>query len=288
METTGLEPANADTNASVETGEVDSNPVATEGADPASAAAETGKPDTRDKVQERFDKLTREKYEGLSRAERAEYRAQLLEQQLAEFKAAAKPETVAPSKPTLESCGWDESEFERQLLAFNNRQSAASTANVSEAVKAQLAAEREAERQRQTELDWERHEAEFIKSKPDYTEKVLEGANRREWACSKEMAEAIKELRGVGPEVLYYLADNAAKSVEIARLPAGLQRVEIGRIAGRLEAANTAPPPVSKAPPPTSRLEADESVVEKNPDDMSIEEWKRWRDKRDRLKNLRK
>jgi hypothetical protein len=280
METLAEKPANAEQEAPVETGKVDSEPEETGSADPASAAAETGKPDTRDRVQERFDKLTREKYEGLSRAERAEYRAQLLEQQIAELKAA-KPEPVAPAKPTLESCGWDESEFEKQLLAFNNRQSAASTASVSEAVKAQLAAEREAERQRQTDLEWERHESEFIKSKPDYTEKVLEGADRREWACSREMAETIKELRGVGPEVLYYLATNAAKSLEIARLPAGLQRVEIGRIAGRLEAAKTAPPPVSKAPPPAATLnsaEAARSVSTTDPASdkaMSDDEWYR-------------
>ncbi len=284
METLAHEPANADNTASVEATEVDSEVVETEGADPASAAAETGKPE-RDKVQERFDKLTREKYEGLSRAERAEYRAQLLEQRLAQLEAAqpAKTTTVAPSDdyPTLESVGFDDEAHRAAVAEWVKRQTG-------ESVKSVLAQEREAAQRAEAERAHERREAEFIKSKPDYAEKVFRLPSQGGPAITDQMAEVIR-ASDIGPEVAYYLAENVAKSVEIARLPAHLQAREIGRIEARLEAAKANPvPAVSKAPPPAARIDAVESSVDKNPDDMSIEEWKKWRDKRDRLNKLRK
>jgi hypothetical protein len=273
MEITGLEPANAEIDASVETGAADANPVETEGADPAPAAAETGKPE-RDKVQERFDKLTREKYEGLSRAERAEYKAQLLEQQLAELRSApAKTETVAPSDdyPRLESVGWDEAKHAAAVSAWSAKQAR-------EAAKAELAAEREAAERDQTAKVWERRQADFIKSTPEYAEKVLDGARRGAWALTDETL-SVCQASDIGPQILMYLAENADKSAEIARLPAYLQAREIGRIEARLEAQKAAPPPVSKAPPPASRIEAAESVLEKDPAEMTPAQFAKWRQK---------
>ncbi len=288
----------AENTAPVETPEVDSEVVETPSAESAPAGKETpasgDDPSTwTEKAQKRFDTLTREKYEGLSRAERAEYKAQMLEQRLAELEAAAKPQPVAPVKPTLESCGWNEEEFERQLVAYHGRQSTASTANVSEAVKAQLAAEREAERREQTVKSWERKEAEFTKSKPDYVEKVHGGLAAKTWVCTKEMAEAIAETGG--PEIGYYLAENGPKSFEIARLPPHLQAAEIGRIAGKLEAMKAAtPPPVSKAPPPVAKIDAEESATtvradSAESDSLSDAEWTRRRNAQEaaRLKKLR-
>lgn len=281
METTGLEPANADLEAPVDAGEVDSNPAETEGADPASAAAETGKPEPRDRVQERFDKLTREKYEGLSRAERAEYRAQELERRLSEIEAKSAPtETVAPSNdfPTLESVGWDEVKFSAAIAQWNAKQ-------VREAAKAELAAEREAQRKSETETSWQRKQAEFQKTKPEYAEKVLEGAQRGTWACSDEMLQ-VAQASDIGPEILLYLAENADKSREIYRLPPHLQAREIGRIEARLEASKAPPAPVvSKAPPPVAKIEAADSATNVAPDSpesdskWNAEEWAKRRNK---------
>lgn len=275
METTGLEPANADLEAPVDAGEVDSNPAETEGADPASAAAETGKPESRDRIQERFDKLTREKYEGLSRAERAEYRAQELERRLAEIEArtTAPTETVAPSTdfPTLESVGWDEAKFAAATAQWYAKQA-------KEAAKAELAAEREAAQRAETAKSWERKQAEFQKAKPEYAEKVIEGAQRGQWACSEEMLQ-VAQASDIGPEILLYLAENADKSREIYRLPPHLQAREIGRIEARIEAAKAAPPPVvSKAPPPVREIEgsgsaSDVRTTDPSGDKLSDDEW---------------
>ncbi len=266
MDNTGLEPANADLEAPVETGEVDSNPVETEGADPASAADEPGKPEPRDRVQERFDKLTREKYEGLSRAERAEYRAQELERRLADIEAkqTAPKETVATSSdfPTLESVGWDESKYAEAVSQWNAKLAR-------DAARAELAAEREAAQKAETQKSWERKQAEFQKAKPEYAEKVIEGAQRNAWALSEHMLE-VAQASDIGPEILLYLAENADKSREIYRLPPTLQAREIGRIEARIEAAKAAPPPVvSKAPPPVGKIESAASASEVRTTDSS-------------------
>lgn len=272
MDTTGQEPANAENTASVAATEVDSEVVVTEGADPAPAAAETGKPE-RDKVQERFDKLTREKYEGLSRAERAEYRAQLLEQQLSELKGqSAKTETVAPSDeyPTLESVGWDEEKHRVEVAKWVRNQAG-------QTVKSVLAEERTAAQREQIERDWERVQNDFIKSKPDYAEKV---GSLPDHLMTPALAAEIKESGN--PAVAYYLAENLEKLAAISRLPPKAQSREIGRIEARLEAAKAAPPPVSKAPPPAPKVEATESVTEKSPEDMvgaTPNQFAKWRKK---------
>lgn len=278
MDTTGLEPANADLEAPVDAGEVDSNPAETEGADPASAAANSGKPE-RDRVQERIDQITREKYENASRADKAEWLAQERERELSELRQqlAAKTETVAPSTdfPTLESVGWDEGKYIAAVAQWNAKQAR-------DAAKAEIEAERQAARQAETEKSWSQKQAEFQKAKPEYAEKVIDGAQRGTWACSDEMLQ-VAQASDIGPEILLYLAENADKSREIYRLPPNLQAREIGRIEARIEAAKAAPPPVvSKAPPPVGKVDGGESstpvrVDAADSDSLSDSEWTRRR-----------
>lgn len=274
----------AESTAPVETSEVDSKEVDAEGAGPAPAGTETAASgnetsDWTKKAQERFDKLTREKYEGLSRAERAEYKAQELERRLAEIEArnTAPTETVATSTdfPTLESVGWDEGKYIAAVAQWNAKQAR-------DAAKAEIEAERQAARQAETEKSWSQKQAEFQKAKPEYAEKVIDGAQRGTWACSDEMLQ-VAQASDIGPEILLYLAENADKSREIYRLPPNLQAREIGRIEARIEAAKAAPPPVvSKAPPPVGKVDGGESstpvrVDAADSDSLSDSEWTRRR-----------
>jgi hypothetical protein len=268
MDNSGLEPANADDKAPVETGEVDSNPVDTEGADPATAAAETGKPVPRDKVQERFDTLTREKYEALSARDRERYQREALEARIAQLEAStAKTETVAPSDeyPTLESVGWDEDKLRVAIDAYYDKKLDARAEST--LTKREKAAQRQ-----QVEQAHERREAEFIKAKPDYAEKVLRHPRDGGPTITDPMAEVIRASDS-GPELAYYLAENAPKSAEIARLPERLQALELGRILERIAAAKAAPPPVSKAPPPVAKIEAAEPPTDTNLDNQPYEVW---------------
>lgn len=282
----------AESTAPVETSEVDSKEVEAEGAGPAPAGTEAAASgnetsDWTKKAQERFDKLTREKYEGLSRAERAEYKAQELERRLAEFEArqTAPTETVAPSTdfPTLESVGWDEGKYIAAVAQWNAKQAR-------EAAKAEIEAERQAARQAETEKSWSQKQAEFQKAKPEYAEKVIEGAQRGKWALSDEMLE-VAQASDIGPEILLYLAENADKSREIYRLPPNLQAREIGRIEARIEATKAAPPPpVSKAPPPPPKVDGAVGSVgpidlgSEESNNLSADEWNRRMELRERKK----
>ena len=285
METTGHEPENADDNALIDTPEVDSEGVEVEGAESAPAAAETGKPVPRDKVQERFDTLTREKYEALSARNRERYQREALEARIAQLEASnAKPETVAPSDdyPTLESVGWDEGKHAAAVAAWVRSQTG-------ESVKSVLAQEREAMQRAEADRAHSRREAEFVKAKPDYSDKVMRDPREGGPVITDAMADVIRQS-DLGPDVAYFLAENVAKSIEIARLPPFLQARELGRIEARIEAAKVAPPPVSKAPPPAGRIEGTSStgaVSTTHPDSDKLSESDWFEAERNRLKRLR-
>ncbi len=273
MESLDTNPVNADeNNALVDAPEVDSEAAESEGAETASAAAETsksGKPAHSAELQERFDKLTREKYEGLSRAERAEYRAQELERRLAELEqVSAKPQTVAPSDafPTLESVGFDTDAHAAAVAEWAAKQAR-------QAAKAEIEAERTVASRQQAQQNWERTQAAYAKSKPDYMEKV---GTLPPSLMTDALAAEIMETGN--PEIAYYLAENVEKLAEIAKLPPKAQAREIGRIEARLEAAKTSPPPVSKAPPPLSKIDGKDpsssvSTTDPASDKLSDDEW---------------
>lgn len=96
---------------------------------------------------------------------------------------------------------------------------------------------------------------------PDFEEKVIKGADRKDWFCSPAMALLIKNS-DAGPHVAYELASNAEESKRIAALPPHEQLLEFGRLEGRAmarrELAAAAPPAPAKratsAPtPPAAR-----------------------------------
>ena len=275
----------AENTAPVETTEVDTEVAATPGA--GSAPDGTEAPASGDetsnwteKAQKRYDELTRERYEAAARADRAEYRLQEAERRLAEREAAeAKTQTVAPSNdyPSLESVGYDEAKHREAVDAYYDRKFEAKAQSI-------LLKKEQAAQRKQSEQAWERKEADFVKSRPDYVEKVIEGGRSGKWALSDE-AYVVAQSIDNGPDVLLYLAENVEKSGEIYRLPPHLQAVELGRISTRLEAAKASPPPVSKAPPPAPTVNTAESSAPVSPDSAEsdskwdAEEWARRRNK---------
>lgn len=271
-------PANAANTAQAETHEADAGRVEANGDGSAPSVPEADTPETpdqkRDKVQERFDKLTREKYEGLSRAERAEYRAQLLEQRLADLESRqAKPEQVAPANdfPTLESHGYDEGKYQAAMAAHFTK-----LANEigGKAAEAKFAEREQAERQKRAGESWAKKEAEFIKLRPDYVDKVQ---NATRLPISEAMQDALMESE-FGPQVALHLFDNREQALAIAALPVALQMKELGRIEARMEAEKAKPKPaVSQAPPPPPKVDATNAPVDKDPSQMSDAEFAKWR-----------
>lgn len=92
------------------------------------------------------------------------------------------------------------------------------------------------------------------------------------------MAEVIRESE-LGPEVAYHLGTNRSEAQRIAGLPPHRQAAELGKLEARLSAP-PAPPPAPRNPPPpppktVSGLAS--GLNEKNPEEMSIAEYRKWR-----------
>jgi hypothetical protein len=274
-------PANADNTAQADTHEADAERVDANGDGSAPSVHEadtsgTSNAPKRDKFQERIDTLTREKYDGLSRAERAEYRAQLAEQRLADAEARqAKTEQVAPANdfPTLESHGYDEGKYQAAVAKYfadiaEKRADARVDARLSEA-EAKRAAQKTGE-------SWAKKEAEFIKSKPDYVDKVQ---NASRLPISEAMQDALMES-DFGPQIALHLVENREQALAIAAMPVAQQMRELGRIEARMEAEKARPKPaVSQAPPPVQKVDSADAQVEKEPSAMTDNEFAKWRKK---------
>lgn len=271
----------AESTGPVEATEVDSEVGSAKAA--GSAPAVTEADDSEDdpstwteKAQKAFNKLTRKNYEYASRAERAEFRAQEYERQLGEMRtasASAKTETVAPSDdyPTLESVGWDEDKHRQAVDAYYDKKLDAKAETV-------LSKKEEAAQREQSAKDWEQKQRTFTEKNPDYVQKVIETGRRGEWDCSPAMTQVIQRS-DVGPEICLHLAENAAKSAQIARLPPAMAAFELGQIAAQIRVAKSAPPPVSKAPPPPVKIEAADSTGETDPSKMTDTQFAKWRRK---------
>ena len=264
-------PANADL-APAENVEVDTETQTATGDGSAPSSTEAAPPE-RDKVQERIDKLTREKYDALRERDQRDYELEQLRARVSQIEAA-KSETarVAPEEdfPTLEKYGYDEAKFNAAVSAHYSkiaRQEAA------KATQEQFEQVRRAELENKVNQNWAAKEAEFLKSKPDYAEKVK---NARTLPISVEVQEVLKGSE-FGPQVAYHLVENPEVARAILRLPLQTQLMEVGRITARIE-ANKAPlkPAVSQAPPPPAKVDGT-VAVEKDPSTMSDKEFATWR-----------
>lgn len=241
----------------------------------AKTEAKSESPDKkRDEVNERFDKLTRDLYELRSERDRDRYELSSRDKRIAELEAelgSAKRSQVAPDNlPTLESVGYDETKYTAALAAhfekIAEQKGEAAAQKAFEKYTAQLNSQR-------THETWEKREADFIKSHPEYVEKV---AKAHSLPISHELQQELKKMDD-GPQLALHLVENQDKAVAIMRLPLPAQMLEIGRIQGLLAAAKQPPkPPVSLAPPPPPKVESD-SPTEKSPNEMTDKEFANWR-----------
>jgi hypothetical protein len=214
-------------------------------------------------AQKRIDELTREKYE---RQREADYWRQQAQQPKPE------PKAVEPTKlPTLEEHGYDEAKYQAALIQYVEQRA--------ESVVEKRLTEADSQRKEQARLaTFAERQRSFAKATPDFEARVLQDPTL---PISETMRDVIVDSES-GPEIAYYLAQNREAAEAIARLPAHLAALEMGRIEGRLSAQKEAvkrPPQVSQAPPPPPTLETTEASGPKDPEDMTTDEWAKWREK---------
>lgn len=219
----------------------------------------------------RIDELTRNWREEQRRVDAL---TQALLQQRGQPPQPEAPKPAQPTKlPTLEEFGYDEAKYQAALIEYADRKA-------EQTVEKRFA---EYERQRAEQARAESflsRATEFAKTNPDFMD-VLRAPTL---PISEAVQELAKDLEN-GPELIHWLYQNRHEAERLMRLPERLQAFEAGRIADRLETQKaqkaTAPakPVVTKAPPPPPTVETADVPMEKSQEDMSADEWMRWREK---------
>jgi uncharacterized protein YicC (UPF0701 family) len=223
------------------------------------------------KAQKRIDQLTWEKNQREREAEYWRQQAISYQQQKSEPPKAEEPVKL----PTLEQHGYDEAKYQAALIEYATKQA--------EQVVERRLTQAEAARKEQARLEsFATRQQEFAKSAPDYTAKISDP--------TLPITEAMRDVivdSPAGPELAYYLAEHRDVAEQIARLPAHLAALELGRIDGRLSAQKEAAkrPLVTKAPPPPPKVDdvevptASVKASESDSDKLSTQEWFRLREK---------
>jgi hypothetical protein len=215
--------------------------------------------------QKRFDRMTRDKYEAIRRADALELRLQLAEQYIQAQQPQQPGSTQAVhGEPTLEQFGYDQEAFqkaERQWLITEAKKAARQEIE-QEFTQRQIAEQGTRFNQRVAEL-----------------EKKMPGAWQRATTAPLVTTPIMEQVifhSDVGPEVGVYLAEHLDDAQAISRLPPMQQAVAMGRIEAAVKAAPAAPPRPPKAltaaPAPSAPLPSGSSASKKKLEDQSIED----------------
>ena len=240
-------------------------PVETEvAADPAPAVTDAdevsaGKPP----VQKRIDELTRLRRE--AERDRDYWRQQAARQTPAP--QAAEPDAPKP-RPKLADFGYDEDKYQAALSEHLKAETARE-------VREQLRQEEAQKTERQRRETFSKKEREFASKHADYMD-----LTRDETLPITQTVARLAAESEMGPDLLYYLANNRDEAAEIAQMDDLAAARAIGRIESKLEKSNapaSPPKPVSKAPPPPPKIEAVEPAVTKDPSEMTDAEFAKWR-----------
>lgn len=211
-------------------------------------------PDEPNRVQERINKITADKYEEKRAREAEKKRADDLEQRL---KALQQAQPEQDREPTLEDFDYDDAKFQSALIDYKvNKQ-------------AEVMQQNQAKQQQQHEMarigeTFNRREAEFASTATDYTEVI---------ASLPPLSEAVKAalmLSEDGPKLAYYLGKHLDVADEIATATPMVAAMRLGQISQQLTAIpKTAQN--SAAPEPVETLSSG-GVVNKDLSDMTMDE----------------
>lgn len=118
---------------------------------------------------------------------------------------------------------------------------------------------------------YEAREREYVSQHPEYRDAydALQSSVRFDQAVLEVLADS-----DAGPAIVHYLGEHLDAADRIQRMPPHKAAAEIARIEARVKAPK--PKPVSKAPSPVPALGGG-SAAQKDPDQMTTDEWVVWR-----------
>ena len=231
-------------------------------------------------VQKALDRLTAEREAEKRRAdEQTEARIRLEERLKLLEEAKPKPQTSdedAPVKPSRDDFP-DPDAWEEALLGYADKKAAYTARQEFKTLQAEEARKAEAtaieESQRVAREAYNGRLTKVQEKYPDFKE-VAETPNVQ---ISIPMAHVIINSES-GPELQYYLGKNPEEAARIMTLAPPMQIYELGKIEAKLNAPPSAPKPaVSAAPRPIKPISAGTESSNKNPEEMSMEEYASYR-----------
>jgi len=189
-----------------------------------------------------------------------------------------KPDTPAPEPRPARDDFADPDAYDTALIEWSARQTARITAaEVEQREAARRAAEEKArsDAAAQEEINrlgtqWAERRAKALEAHPDF----MEVAENPSLMIPETMLPALLELDN-GPEVLYHLGNNPEEAARIAKLAPRQQDIALGRISERL--AQPTRPQVTRAPKPITPVGNRNPAGEKDPNDMTTEEYAAYR-----------
>jgi len=168
--------------------------------------------------QERFNKITADKYAEKRRADAAEEELNKLKAQIPQ------PSVQSENAPTLEDFDFDDAKFNEALIDFKVNKKAAQIQQQQEAAQVQVQGQQRA-------AAFNVKVAEFSKTAPDYQE-VLANIP----PLPPETLDAVMQAEN-GPQLAYYLGKHLDVADEIASASPMVAAMQLGAISARLAAA---------------------------------------------------
>jgi chromosome segregation ATPase len=234
----------------------------------ASAAENTEAPKKRNGVQERINKLTTKNYEERQRNAQLEERIKTLE--------SSQPAT--PAKPDLAAPNEDDFNTHSEYQSAHAKFVAEAASNAAyDRIRAEQASANEVSAQdaRQAELNGKKQAfEENLSTKREHFQDFEDVAYGHQF-MDMDLAEQIFEM-DKGPEVAYFLGANLDEAARIHALNPVQRARELTKLEFQTEALN--PKIVSDAPNPINTL-GNSEVVLTDPEKMSADEWRTWRNK---------
>ncbi len=233
---------------------VTGDPATSDGTEPPAAPPKKG-------LQDRFDELTREKYEERRAREAAEANLAALQRQI---QAQQQPAPATKAKPTLEQFGYDQDAYEEARDEW--------VATQVEQRVSQRFEQAAVQRQQHEKLGkFEARITAFEQESPGAWEEVMKSPVQP----TQIMREAVAESE-VGPKLAYHLAKHLDEAFAISQMPPLQQALAMGRLESKLLTPSAQPrapaKTVTQALPPPSALPSGTSTVKKSLADETIAE----------------
>ena len=226
--------------------------------------------------QRRINKLTREKSEAEAEAGRLR---QELQARTSPSQDKGDPEPVRPDAG--EFSDWDKldrakEKYVADLAAWRVRQELKQS-------QAKLTAKQQADeteaRQKAARQTFEKKALE-VADRYDGLDEAIDAAFSGDIPSSNSMAEYIMEVSDRGPELIFALHANPDEAERISKLSPLAAARELAKMEAKLPALESKK--ASGAPPPPKQVKGSAESPVKNPEQMSMAEYKAWADARDK------